>query len=168
MVMGEKPDRGKFPCWLVTGLSAVAALVIGILLGIGIAIMVVMLWFENTRGDGYAAFMIASIAAGMFVSMVAFAAMVTRHHPPSAYPLLAVMIPWLLFALYVTWGTCKSSFITWDNWRWILRSADQRIYELDWIIRGWLSILVSALMGLLVSRAILNMRRNRGSAPTTG
>ena len=163
--MGKKPNRGKVPYWAVTGLSAVGALVIGILLGIGIAILVVMLWFENTRGDGYAAFMIASIAAGLLVSMVAFAATVTRHHSPSAYPLLAVLIPWLLFAAYVTWGTCKSSFITWDNWRWILRSADQRIYQLDWIIRGWVAILVAALMGLLLSRAILNRARNRRSAP---
>src|ERR1700686_5470914 len=100
------------------------------------------MWFRNTRSDGAAAFMIAAIASGLFTSVVAFVVIVCRHHAHSPKTLVVPAGLWLFAATLLTWTTCKDSYITAQNALWILKSGDQRRNELNWLITGWLAILV--------------------------
>jgi len=119
----------------VNTLTFLGSLLLGVIAGIAAGAAIIFAWFSNTRDEGVAAFLIGFIAFGMFVNLVAFAAVTTRHHVPSRYTALFTCAPWLGLALALTWQTCKASFITWGNWRWILASGDQRIYEPRWIIQ---------------------------------
>ena len=114
---------------------------------------------DLSRDEGVAAFLIGFIAFGMFVNLVAFAAVTTRHHVPSRYTALFTCAPWLGLALALTWQTCTASFITWWNWRWILASGDQRIYDLQWIIPGWTAISLALVAGFLINWKIVESKK---------
>lgn len=145
----------RLPDSVATTLAMVWAIGSSILIGAGIGFLVTVLWFSNTRADGAAAFLIAAIAAGLFTSVVVFVAIVHRHHAPSPKVVVVPAGLWLLVAIQLTLTTCKGSFITAQNALWILKSRDQRSYELNWLITGWLAILISLLAALSASRLIL-------------
>ena len=140
---------------VVSTFQLLGSLIIATLVGVGIAILSVWVWFNDGRLDAYAVLLIASISFGLFAHLVTFTALVSRHHIPSMYAVTVPALLWVSLATFLTWDTCKSSYITWDNWMWVLESGDQRIYELNWIIRGWLAIGFAGLLGLVISRNIL-------------
>lgn len=144
---------------LVAASTMVGAMGLSVVVGTGAGFLVTVLWFRNTRSDGLAAFLIAAIAAGLFASVVAYVLMVCRHHIPSPYTVLLPALLWLILAIRLTWTTCKDSFITVDNALWILRSGDQRNFELSWLIRGWVVIAASLVAAIVASRWILRGRR---------
>jgi hypothetical protein len=150
----------RLPDSVVTILALVVAVGSSILVGAGIGYLVVVLWFSNTRSDGAAAFLIAAIASGLFTSVVVFVAIVSRHHAPSPKTVVIPAGLWLVAVIQLTWTICKGSFITAQNALWILKSGDQRSYELNWLIRGWLAIFVSLAAALSASRFILKVRRS--------
>jgi hypothetical protein len=153
-VSGPVVERGeKLSTIGSLGLLA-AALGTSIVVAAIVAIGVVWIWFANTRGDALAAFEISFLAAGAFSAPVAFS-LFGRHRRWGMYLIALTVLPWIVLAVYATVGVCREFFITWDNWRWILKSGDQRLYELDWIIRGWQAIGIATLAGLLASRAML-------------
>lgn len=137
----------------IVGATALSALV-----GSSFGVLVTVLWFGNTRSDGFAAFLVATIAAGLFASVVSYVLIVSRHHIPSPYTVPLPALLWLIVAARLTWMTCKESFITTQNVVWILKSGDQRNYELGWLIRGWIAIVVSLIAAMLASRWILRSR----------
>jgi hypothetical protein len=145
----------RLPNAVVSAVSLVATMVISVVLGAAVAVGIVVTWFNNTRGDGYAVFLITSISTGIFVSLVTFTALVSSHHVPAGATVALSASAWIVAAAYLTWDTCRSSYIYWDNWRWIMRSADVRAYDLNWIITGWLAIGVAGSLGLFVSRTLL-------------
>lgn len=145
----------RFPNSVESTIQLVGSLVFATLVGIGIAILIVWVWFNDARVDAYAVLLIASISAGLFAHLVSFTALAARHRIPSIYAVLMPAVLWVSLATYLTWDTCRSSYITLDNWMWVLRSGDQRTYELNWIIRGWLAIGLAGFVGLMVCRNIL-------------
>jgi hypothetical protein len=149
------------PIAVATTLALVGAIVSSVVVGAGIGFLVTVLWFGNTRSDGAAAFLIAAVAGGLFVSVVVFLAIVCRHHTPSPKEVLLPAALWLIAAIQLTWSTCKGAFITPQNALWILKSGDQRSYELGWLITGWTAILVSLVVALAASRMILTIRRSQ-------
>ena len=155
----------RLPDSEATTLAIAGAIGSSILVGAGIGYLVVVLWFRNTRADGVAAFLIAAIAAGLFTSIVVFVAIVCRHHAPSPKTVLVPAGLWLIAAIQLTWTTCRGSFITAQNAFWILKSGDQRSYELNWLITGWLAILMSLVAALSVSRFILRGRHSESPQP---
>jgi len=156
--------QSRVPSSAATAVAVFASLAIAVVVAIAMGVAVVVLWYANTRGEGYAAFVVTFIAVGLFSNLVGFAALVSRHHVPSPYTLLLALIPWLFLGIYGTWATCREYFITWGNWRWILKSADFRVYELNWIFTGWLAIGISALLGLLASRTLIAGARTKKAA----
>ena len=144
----------KLSTTAATGLLA-AALGTSIIAALITAVGVVWIWFANTRADGLAAFEVSFLAAGAFSSPIA-CSLLARRRLPGMYLIGFAVLPWLALAAYATVQVCKESFITWNNWRWILKSGDQRLYELDWIMRGWQAIGVATLLGLVVSRMIVS------------
>jgi len=158
----------RLPDSVVTMLTLVVAIGSSILVGAGIGYLVVVLWFSNTRSDGAAAFLIAAIASGLFTSVVLFVTIVSRHHAPSPKTVVLPAGLWLIVVIQLTWTVCKGSFIAAHNVLWILKSGDQRIYELNWLITGWLAIFVSLAAALFASRLILRVRRSHlPQRPTT-
>ena len=140
----------------VAAASAIlGAVALSALVGTGIGVLVTILGFRDTRSAGLATFLIATIATGLFASVVAFVLMVRRHHIPSPFTALLPALLWLIVATRLTWMTCKESFITTQNALWILQSGDQRNYELGWLIRGWTAIVASLIAAFLASRWIL-------------
>jgi hypothetical protein len=158
--------KSRVPSSAATALAVFVSLVIAIVVAIAVGVAVVVLWYANTRGEGYAAFIVTFIAVGLFTNLVGLAALISRHHVPSPYTLLFALIPWLFLEIYDTWATCRAYFITWDNWRWILKSADFRLHELNWIFTGWLAIGISALLGLITSRMLLAKAKAKKLAAT--
>jgi len=140
--------------------AMVVAIGSSILVGAGIGYLVVVLWFSKTRSDGAAAFLIAAMVSGLFTSVVVFVAIVSRHHAPSTKTVVVPAGLWLIAGIQLTWNICKGSFITAQNALWILKSGDQRSYELNWLIAGWLAIFVSLAAALSASRLILRVRRS--------
>lgn len=148
----------RLPNRTATALAIVGSLIFSVIVGLSAGFVVVLLWFRDTRGDGFAAFEIATISAGLLVSTVLFVWLLIHHHRPSRFLLAVPAFPWLTVAIYLTWVTCAGSFITWSNWVWILKSGDDRNYELGWIIRGWISILLSLVAAVAIGRVILRAR----------
>jgi hypothetical protein len=155
----------RLPDSVATTLAAVAAIGSSILVGAAIGFLVSAFWFSNTRSDGVAAFLVASIAGGLFTSVLAFVSMVCRHHVPAQRTVLLPAVLWLIVAIQLTWTTCKGSFITANNVLWILKSGDQRNYELGWLIRGWAVIVASLVAALSASRMILKGRYPQSPLP---
>lgn len=147
-----------------TVLAMVAALLCSLLVAGACGMLVVWLWFADARSYGLAAFIVGFFAAGIFANPVVFAAIVTRHHVPSPVTFLIPVVPWFILGVLQTWSTCKEFFITWDNWRWIIKSSDSRVEWLNWIFTGWLAMGLSALAGLLVSRGLINRVKSRPTA----
>ena len=145
----------RLPKSIATVLALAGAMISSVLIGAGLGVLVVVIWFGRTRGDGAAALVITAIAAGLFASVVMFSFLVSMHHAPARYEVALPAILWLAAAIRGTWTTCKGAYITLDNWLWILQSSDQRNYELGWIIRGWFVITVSLLAALFVSQLML-------------
>jgi hypothetical protein len=145
----------------------VGAIPSSILVGAGIGYLVTVLWLSNTRSDGAAAFLIAAIASGLFSSVVVFVAIVCRHHVPSPKTVVVPAGLWLIAAIQLTWAICKGSFITAQNALWILKSGDQRSHELNWLITGWLAIVVSLVAALSASWLILRGRHSHSPEPPT-
>ena len=121
-----------------------AALIVSGIVAIVIGMVVVITLFSNTRGNGFAAFEIAFLAGGLFADIVLLFWFLKLRKPTLAV-LAGASAPWLMWAALVTWKTCKGAYITLDNWRWILMSGsgDTRLYELMWIIRGWVAIILA-------------------------
>ena len=140
---------------VATLLAFVGSFGVSVPAGAAIGFLVTVLWFNNTRADGVAVFFIAAIAGGVFVSVVVFASIVSRHHVPSRAVVLLPAGLWLIVAIQSTWRTCKGAFITWQNFVWILQSGDQRNYELRWLFRGWLAIALSLGAALFAARLIV-------------
>ena len=155
----------RLPDSVATTLAMVGAIGSSILVGAGIGFRVTVSWFSNTRSDGAAAFLISAIAAGLFTSVVVFVAIVCRHHAPSPKTVLVPVGLWLIAAIQLTLTTCRGSFITAQNALWILKSGDQRSYELNWLITGWLAILISLVAALTASRFILRVRHFESPQP---
>jgi len=130
--------------------------------------VVTVVWFRNTRSDGAIAFVISAIAAGLFVSVVAYVAMVCRHHIPSPYTTGIPALLWLLAAMQLTWMKCKDSFITADHVLWIWRSGDERMFELGWLMRAWIAILVSLLAAVVAGGWLLKSRRAQSTRSHCG
>ncbi|MFZ3213431.1 MAG: hypothetical protein WA188_18160 [Terriglobales bacterium] len=149
-----------------TTLAVFVSLVIAIVVAIAVGVAVVALWYADTMGEGVAAFIVTFIAVGLFSNLVGLAALISRHHVPSPYTLFFALTPWLFLGIRETWTTCRAYFITWDNWRWILKSADLRLYELNWIFTGWLAIGISALLGLITSRMLIAKAKAKRLAAT--
>jgi hypothetical protein len=146
----------RLPNALATGISLLAAMLASIGAGLLVAFGVVVTWFNNTRGDGYAVLVITTISMGIFVSLVTFTFLVSFHHVPSGTTVPFAASAWIVWAAYLTWANCRESYITWDNWLWIIRTqSDFRAYYLNWMIRGWLAIGVGGVLGLFVSRVLL-------------
>jgi len=159
----------RLPDSIVSTVAMVGAIGSSILVGGGMGYLVTVLWFSNTRSDGAAAFLIVAIASGLFTSVVVFVNIVCRHHAPSPKTVVVPAGLWLIAAIQLTRTICKGSFITAPNALWILKSGDQRSYELNWLITGWLAILVSLLAALFASRFILRGRHSDSpQSPTTG
>jgi hypothetical protein len=153
----------RLPNSIATVLALAGAIISSVLIGSGVGVPVVVIWFGRTRGDGAAALVIAAIAAGLFASVVMFTFLVSMHHAPARYEVALPAMLWLAAAIRGTWTTCKGPHITLDNWLWILRSSDQRNYELGWIIRGWFVTTVSLVAALIVSQLML--KRGAARAP---
>jgi hypothetical protein len=155
----------KRPTVLVSGLAMVGALVIAIIGGAALAVGVVWAWFANTRTDGLAVFLIVSIAAGLFINVVAFTLLASTRYVPNRYAVALQSLLWIALAAYITQGTCKDNFINFSNVRWVLTSGDwqaeTRAFILHWIIRGWISIAVAGLLALLTTRSILTRSTKR-------
>jgi len=145
----------RLPNSIATVLALAGAMISSVLIGSGVGVLVVVIWFGRTRGDGAAVLVITAIAAGLFASVVMFTFLALMHHAPARYEVALPAILWLAAAIRGTWTTCKGAYITLDNWLWILKSGDQRNYELGWIIRGWFLITVSLLAALFVSQLML-------------
>jgi hypothetical protein len=160
-------ERIRFADSVVTTLAMVGAIGSSTLVGAGIGYLVTLLWFSNTRANGAAAFLISAIAAGLFTSVVVFVAIVCRHHNPSGRTVLVPAVLWLIVAIQLTLTICKGSFITPKNALWILKSGDQRSFELNWLITGWLVILMSLAAALSASRLILRGRHSHPPQPPT-
>jgi ABC-type enterobactin transport system permease subunit len=162
------PSRLKrLPDSIVTALAMVGAIGSSTVVGAGTGYLVTVVWFSNTRSDGAAAFVIAAIASGLFASVVVFVAIVCRHHAPSPKAVVVPVGLWLIAATLLTWTICKDSYITAQNALWILKSGDQRSYELHWLIAGWLAILVSLVAALSASRLILRGGHSHSTQPPT-
>ena len=141
---------------LVGAASLVAAMAVSVVAGAVVAFVVVSTWVRTSPADGFAVFVIISISTGIFVSLVTFTALVSKHHVPAEMTVAFSASAWIVAAVYWTWDTCRSSYITWDNWRWIMRyHADYRAYHLNLIFRAWLAIGVAGSLGLLLSRTLL-------------
>lgn len=155
----------RLPDSAATTGAMVSAIASSIFVGAGIGFLVTVSWFRNTRADGAAAFFIAAVAAGLFTSVVVFVAIVSRHHAPAPKIVLVPAGLWLIVAIKLTLATCRGAFITVQNALWILKSGDQRSYELNWLITGWLAILISLVVALSVSRFILRGRHSDSPQP---
>jgi hypothetical protein len=144
---------------LAAASAMIGAMASSAAVGVGGGFLVTVVWFGNTRSDGLRAFLITAIAAGLFASVVAYVLMVCRHHIPSPYTVLTPALPWLIAAIYVTWTTCEGSFITAHNVLWILKSGDDRNFELGWVINGWVVVITSLVAAIITSRWLLTRRR---------
>jgi hypothetical protein len=90
--------------------AIIAAVALSAFVGTGIGVLVTVLWFRDTQSAGLAAFLIATIATGLFASVVAFVLMVRRHHIASPCTALIPALLWLIVATRLTWMTCKGFF----------------------------------------------------------
>jgi hypothetical protein len=151
----------RLPDPLAVTFASVSAACLSAVAGIGVGVLVTLVWFNDTRGDAAAAFFIGTIAAGLFASVIAYVPIVCHHHIPLSRTVLVPSVFWLLTAVMLTWLTCKGSYIAADNALWILRSGDGRSYELGWIIRGWAVIITSLIAAFFVGREMLKRRQHQ-------
>jgi len=161
MIPPAAADKSSLSNSAASALALIAALVIAGILAAGGALGVVFLWYSNAKGDALAALIITFIGIGLFANLVGFTALVSRHHVPRTYTLLAAIVPWFSLAVVETWATCKEASITWHNWRWVAKGADFRIYQLSWIFNGWLVISISALLALTATRNLIRRAQAR-------
>src|SRR5689334_22168044 len=93
----------QLPNSVATVMAFFAAIIASILASVGAGLVVVLLWYRDTRTDGLAAFLVVSLAVGLLVSILVFLNLSVLHRATSAKFAFVAPVVWLGTAVAFTW-----------------------------------------------------------------